>query len=111
MSRPSNSQPSQAAIPDFHCCGDRSRTLRISSRELEAEPPNAREPGDAGELGPGAARFERLQQRPGSREALFLAPSRAIEDDIGTVTTGQSLDGGNRIVVPGVQGDVRTELP
>ena len=30
MSRPSNSQPSQAAIPDFHCCGDRSRR-RVTS--------------------------------------------------------------------------------
>jgi hypothetical protein len=25
MSNPSNIQPSQAAMPDFHCCGDKSR--------------------------------------------------------------------------------------
>src|SRR5262245_55423505 len=32
MSSPSNSQPSQAAAPDFHCSGDRSRRLRTSRR-------------------------------------------------------------------------------
>ena len=31
MSSPSNSQPSQAAMPDFHCWGERSRRLRTSS--------------------------------------------------------------------------------
>src|SRR5207249_8109199 len=31
MSRPSKSHPSHAAMPDFHCAGDRSRSVRASA--------------------------------------------------------------------------------
>ena len=31
MSSPSNIQPSQAAMPDFHCCGDKSRSALTSA--------------------------------------------------------------------------------
>src|SRR5713226_5720999 len=36
MSRPSNSQPSQAAMPDFHCAGVRSRRCWASARSAAA---------------------------------------------------------------------------
>src|SRR5438132_2692634 len=36
MSRPSNNQPSQAAIPDFHCSGERSRKRSTSLVEATA---------------------------------------------------------------------------
>src|SRR5215216_5825180 len=36
MSSPSKSQPSHAAMPDFHCCGERSRKWRTSGVALGA---------------------------------------------------------------------------
>ena len=76
--------------------GKRNRRLR-SRREVDVELHRGPEPGDADELAAGADRFDRLQQRPGAREALLRAPSRAFEDDVGSVAAGQLADRGDRV--------------